>query len=87
VRDVDPKIEAMIDWVRQNGGVCNAETRLFKGVRGLYVTRDFTDVTEAIVRVPNKLIVCPHHVKHHIFNGNWGDHTGPALPEAYFKTT
>jgi len=86
VRDVDPKIEAMIDWVRLNGGLCHAETRIDKvtGVRGLYASRDFTDVTDAIVRVPNKLIICPHHVKHHLFNGNWGDHTGTALPKEYF---
>jgi hypothetical protein len=65
IKDDDPKVAAMIDWVVANGGVCNAETRINKttGARGLYSTRDFTEMTEPIVRIPNKLIVSSYHIK------------------------
>lgn len=86
VRDIDPKVAAMIEWVRANGGVCHAETRIDKttGTRGLYTNREFTDLSEPIVRIPNKLIISSHHIKNQLFNGTWGDHVGHALPEEYF---
>jgi len=56
----------MMDWVVEHGGVCNAETRIDKvtSVRGLYATKDFTEMTEPIIRIPNKLIITPYHIKH-----------------------
>ena len=85
IKDNDPKVATMIDWVVANGGVCNVETRINKttGARGLYSVRNFAELTEPIVRIPNKLIVSSHHIKHQLFNGNWGDHIGLALPEEY----
>lgn len=75
----------MIDWVRDHGGSCHAETRIDKvtGTRGLYTTKDFPDHNEPILRIPNKLIVSPHHIKNQIVNGNWGDDKSPAFTEKY----
>ena len=85
VKDDDLKISAMINWVVEHGGACNAETRVDKvtGVRGLYAGKAFTEMTEPIVRIPNKLIISPYHIKNQLFNGNWKDEKLFAFSEDY----
>jgi hypothetical protein len=81
IKDNDPKVKAMIEWVRQNGGICNAETRIhtITGVRGLYTSKALPNPEEPIVSIPNKLIISPHHVRHQFINADWGSETGPAF--------
>ena len=65
--------------------MCNAETRIDKitNVRGLYTSRQFSDLNEPLIRIPNKLIICPYHIKHQIFNGNWQGYEGPSFQKEY----
>ena len=49
-----------------HGGEARVEPREDKvtGVRGLYASENITDPDLKIIRIPNKLIISPHHIKH-----------------------
>ena len=49
-----------------HGGETRVEPREDKvtGVRGLYASEDITDPNLKIIRIPNNLIISPHHIKH-----------------------
>ena len=59
--DSDPKVQRLITWVRDNGGICEVETRIdiISGARGLYTIREISNDEEPIVQIPNKLIISP----------------------------
>ena len=60
----DPALERLYNWVRENGGIINVESRAdsVTGVRGLYTTQEVTDHNEPILQIPSKLIVSPYHI-------------------------
>ena len=60
----DASLQRLYDWVRQNGGLFNCESRahVATGVRGLYASKDLTDPNEPIIQIPSKLIVSPYHI-------------------------
>jgi hypothetical protein len=49
--DDDKRVQRLFEWVRENGGVCNVETRMcnVSGARGLYSAKEITDDEEPIV--------------------------------------
>ena len=61
--DSDLAIKRLIEWVRQNGGSVNVETRIDKktGVRGLYSSQTFPKGQDStLLAIPDKLIVSPY---------------------------
>jgi hypothetical protein len=65
IKDNDPKIAALINWVTINGGICNVEIRRDSttGLRGLYASLDITDAETPLISIPNHLIVSPLHIQ------------------------
>ena len=59
-------MERLFEWVKVHGGETRVEPREDKvtGVRGLYASEDITDPNLKIIRIPNNLIISPHHIKH-----------------------
>ena len=65
VKDNDPTIAALINWVTTNGGICNVEVRKDSttGLRGLYASLDIIDAETPLISIPNHLIVSPLHIQ------------------------
>lgn len=63
--DSDAHIEALINWVKEHGGIINIEVRrdVKSNLRGIYASQDLTDPDTPIISIPNKLIVSPLHVQ------------------------
>jgi len=59
VPDTDPQMQKLFEWARSHGAVINGCTRIDKGVRGFYTSDKAEDI---VIKVPNKLIISPHHI-------------------------